>query len=486
MVVDVLKKLKGEAKVRQEQRRQQHRPSAAGGGIGQPCSAAVASGTVSASSSRPFEPAHSFFVSNNWKTLLGKKPTVAPRAAAAQTAAEKAAALGDGGAAANVVALDCEMVGVGATGTRSVLARVSLVDHEGNILLDKFVRPSEPVTDYRTHITGITAATFQGPGVIKAELARKLAAQVMDGKIVVGHALQNDFQALLFSHPHILIRDTALFRPLRPPGREKKTPSLARLSEHWLHESIHTGKHDSVEDARVALRLYRLRSRQWERQLRSGMAAHVRNSASGFGVDISAGNDDDGDGECIDAGDEGEPVERQSDAAGRRGPKRRCGEASSGTSRAATSTPVCTGKAKRHAEAEGLPTSESPASAASSSVISAVKANPSAKKRRRLAAQAKAAARAAAIVGAPRSISPATVAASPATPAAKANPFVKKRSRLAAQAKAAAAAAAEMQAFAGSASSSAKPRAVRLDIVSQSAGPAAKKTRRSATRAQRF
>ena len=36
-----------------------------------------------------------------------------------------------------VVAMDCEMVGVGPTGTRSVLARVSIVDSEGNVLVDK-------------------------------------------------------------------------------------------------------------------------------------------------------------------------------------------------------------------------------------------------------------------------------------------------------------------------------------------------------------
>ena len=37
----------------------------------------------------------------------------------------------------NVVAMDCEMVGVGPSGTRSVLARVSIVDCEGKVLLDK-------------------------------------------------------------------------------------------------------------------------------------------------------------------------------------------------------------------------------------------------------------------------------------------------------------------------------------------------------------
>ena len=48
-----------------------------------------------------------------------------------------------------IVALDCEMVGVGPDGTRSALARVAVVNAEGNVLLDVFVKPKEKVTDYR-------------------------------------------------------------------------------------------------------------------------------------------------------------------------------------------------------------------------------------------------------------------------------------------------------------------------------------------------
>ena len=59
----------------------------------------------------------------------------------------------------------------------------------------------------------------------------------MDGKIVVGHSLQNDFQALLLSHPHVLIRDTATYKLLRPTG-QKRTPSLRKLADYWLQETI--------------------------------------------------------------------------------------------------------------------------------------------------------------------------------------------------------------------------------------------------------
>ncbi len=54
-----------------------------------------------------------------------------------------------------VVAMDCEMVGVGRGGAESILARVSVVNHFGHCLYDKFVQPSEKVTDYRTRVSGI-------------------------------------------------------------------------------------------------------------------------------------------------------------------------------------------------------------------------------------------------------------------------------------------------------------------------------------------
>jgi RNA exonuclease 4 len=48
-----------------------------------------------------------------------------------------------------VVAMDCEMVGVGPGGTRSALARVCIVNDDGNPILDAYVKPKEKVTDYR-------------------------------------------------------------------------------------------------------------------------------------------------------------------------------------------------------------------------------------------------------------------------------------------------------------------------------------------------
>jgi hypothetical protein len=55
------------------------------------------------------------------------------------------------------IALDCEMVGVGPMGRESTLARVSVVNYFGAVLLDEFVRQKERVTDWRTQWSGVRA-----------------------------------------------------------------------------------------------------------------------------------------------------------------------------------------------------------------------------------------------------------------------------------------------------------------------------------------
>lgn len=53
------------------------------------------------------------------------------------------------------LAFDCEMVGTGPKGRISHLARCSVVSYDGDVVYDKFIKPSVPVTDYRTRWSGI-------------------------------------------------------------------------------------------------------------------------------------------------------------------------------------------------------------------------------------------------------------------------------------------------------------------------------------------
>merc|ERR1712205_105382 len=50
----------------------------------------------------------------------------------------------------DVLAIDCEMVGVGDGGPTNALARVSIVNSEGECVYDTFVKCREKVTDFRT------------------------------------------------------------------------------------------------------------------------------------------------------------------------------------------------------------------------------------------------------------------------------------------------------------------------------------------------
>ena len=51
------------------------------------------------------------------------------------------------------VALDCEMVEI--DGFEDGLARVSIVNYNGHVLLDEYVKPEGKITNYRTWVSGI-------------------------------------------------------------------------------------------------------------------------------------------------------------------------------------------------------------------------------------------------------------------------------------------------------------------------------------------
>lgn len=81
----------------------------------------------------------------------------------------------------------------------SCLARVSIVNYHGYIVLDTFVRPKERVTDWRTWVSGVrpkdmnNARHFED---VQAEVAK-----LIDGKIVIGHAVENDTKVIRSPRP---------------------------------------------------------------------------------------------------------------------------------------------------------------------------------------------------------------------------------------------------------------------------------------------
>lgn len=118
---------------------------------------------------------------------------------------------------AKYVSLDCEMVGVGPFGQSSALARVSIVDWDGAVLLDTYVKVTEPVTDFRTFVSGVREEDLRSDRAMDADKCRALVQSILGGKILIGHGLSNDLDALRITHPWYDTRDTAMYAPYMMP-----------------------------------------------------------------------------------------------------------------------------------------------------------------------------------------------------------------------------------------------------------------------------
>jgi RNA exonuclease 4 len=162
------------------------------------------------------------------------------------------------------VAIDCEMVGVGPEPDReSALARVSIVDYNGEQVYDSYVRPKELVTDWRTPVSGISSQNMQEARSL--EQVQTDVSKILNGNILVGHSVRNDLDALLLGHPKRDIRDTAQHPPFRKLAGGS-SPRLKILAAEILGIEIQSGAHSSVEDARATMLLFRREKEAFERE----------------------------------------------------------------------------------------------------------------------------------------------------------------------------------------------------------------------------
>ncbi|KAI0343774.1 ribonuclease H-like protein [Trametopsis cervina] len=189
------------------------------------------------------------------------------------------------------LALDCEMVGVGIDGTESSLARVSLVNFHGAVLLDEIVRQRERVVDYRTEFSGIRPSDM-----VRAqpfEEVQKQVAELLKDRVLVGHAVHNDLKALLLSHPYPMTRDTQVLAGKHKVMKTKR-PALRHLVHQEVGATIQGGEHSSVTDARATMAVYRIHRKAWDkgfpRPSASGAALSRKRSITQMDGD---GDDDD-------------------------------------------------------------------------------------------------------------------------------------------------------------------------------------------------
>lgn len=156
------------------------------------------------------------------------------------------------------VVIDCEMAG---TQHGQALIKLSAVDFlTGLTLIDALVNPEEPITHWRTWVTGITNALMKKKVAMGATLdgtegaRQKLWDFVDEDTILIGHAVSNDLKALQVSHANII--DTSLLTSGPPPPNSSRrygqVTGLKRLCEEFVgirirNSSAHAS-HSSLED----------------------------------------------------------------------------------------------------------------------------------------------------------------------------------------------------------------------------------------------
>jgi len=150
------------------------------------------------------------------------------------------------------------MVGVGP----EALARCTLVNFNGEVIFDKY-SPARKIVDYRTKVSGIEPHHLQldNEACVEFKKCQEDVAALIKDRVLIGHSLGNDLQALLLPHPKHMIRDTAHYKPLCP----HRPKALKVLAQDTLGISIQENSHDSVEDARTVLAIYKTCKTEWEK-----------------------------------------------------------------------------------------------------------------------------------------------------------------------------------------------------------------------------
>lgn len=92
-----------------------------------------------------------------------------------------------------ILALDCEMV---RTDFGLELARITVINFNCDVLMDEFVKPTNPIRDYNTQFSGITELTLRRVTTRLADIQDKLLQIVCPDTILIGHSLENDLVAL--------------------------------------------------------------------------------------------------------------------------------------------------------------------------------------------------------------------------------------------------------------------------------------------------
>lgn len=168
------------------------------------------------------------------------------------------------------VALRAEEVEISATGVREIirptrlgLARVSVLRGEGLQqdlpFINDHIIVREPIVDYLTRYSGLEPGDLDASRSTHALVTLKVAYKKLWlllnlGVVFLGHGLPKDFRTINIHVPKAQVLDTVDLFYIR--ARQRKL-SLRFLAWYLLKEDIQQETHDSIEDARTALHLWR-------------------------------------------------------------------------------------------------------------------------------------------------------------------------------------------------------------------------------------
>ncbi|EAR85711.2 exonuclease (macronuclear) [Tetrahymena thermophila SB210] len=149
-----------------------------------------------------------------------------------------------------ILGLDCEMV---STEYGLELARISLVNFDGEVLIDQLVKTPNRIINYNTQYSGITQEMLKDVKVDLQQAQKLLFQYVCQDTILIGHSLENDLVAMQVIHNKVI--DTSI---LFLTKNERKL-KLKDLAQKFLNCKIQQGSHCPSEDAKSALSLAKLR-----------------------------------------------------------------------------------------------------------------------------------------------------------------------------------------------------------------------------------
>ncbi|XP_070195418.1 RNA exonuclease 1 homolog [Littorina saxatilis] len=156
-----------------------------------------------------------------------------------------------------IYALDCEMV---YTQGGLELARVTVVDVEGETVYESLVQPFHPVVDFNTRFSGISAADLKGVETTRTDVQAILLNRFSDETILMGHSLESDLFALKLMHMTVV--DTSVVFPHRLGPPYKRALKSLMLETFQKIIQCDDGGHDSKEDAVACLQLMKWRIKE--------------------------------------------------------------------------------------------------------------------------------------------------------------------------------------------------------------------------------